>query len=186
MLARIRRCWSVAALLTVLLCALQSVAWCQDISLAGDLTLTLRRDGLNYAVSKGAESWVLELDGSKARVLNSGTTVARGSRTANTVTLSDASDNPRYVVSMDGEEYTVSENGAKLCRVKIKDDKFNIYDAGNQRTLHGKQKEGSWRLKRESGDDALRLSGPGSLREASFLSVPLPAEYRVLLWGLAR
>jgi hypothetical protein len=68
-------------------------------------------------------------------------------------------------------------------RVKIKSDKFNIYDANAKRLLHGKQKEDGFGVKNETNTQILKIKGVGSLREASYLSVPVPAEFRILIWA---
>lgn len=163
-----------------------SVACAQELSVAGDLALSIKRDGASFQVTSGTDKLVLDVDGSRARVLKDGVTLCRGTKVGNTTTLNDASDSPRYVIEEEAAEYTIKEHGAKLFRVKVKDDKFNIYDASNQRVLHGKQKSPAWSVRKEDGSESVRIFGPSTLREASLLGVPLPAEYRLLWWALAK
>ncbi len=177
----------VSATCAALVIVAAATAAAQEATVSGDPAFTVRRNGAGYQVVRGADSWTMALEGSRARLQSgSGATVASAVKSGPTITMSDSTDTSRYVVEANGDEYALKEHGVKTARVKIKGDKFNIYNGADQRTMHGKPKEGAWSVKKEDGSEANRITGPSSLREASYLAVPLPVEYRALLWALER
>lgn len=84
------------------------------------------------------------------------------------------------------EGYTVQDAAGKLAfRVKVKSDKFNLYDSKDARIFRGKPKDGYVNVKKESGDDReLKVSGAGGLLSASYFALPIPVRERVALWLL--
>ena len=99
--------------------------------------------------------------------------------------LKDATGTLRYTLIERDETYLVQHPDESLVnRVKLKEDKFNIYDAGANRILHGKAKPDGFGVKDQKGLQVLKIKGPQSLKEASYLAVPLEDEFRILLWAV--
>lgn len=73
-----------------------------------------------------------------------------------------------------------NEAGAVLCRVKLKDDKFNVYGSTGTRTGYGKAKEGRIVLYRENGDKRGAIVGTTDLALAAVLTLPVPTEVRAI------
>jgi hypothetical protein len=69
-----------------------------------------------------------------------------------------------------------------LFRVKIKVDKFNIYDGADKRVMHGKFKDGKVTVKSEEDVKLLTIAGENRLTQAAALALPLDPGFRVLLW----
>ena len=99
-------------------------------------------------------------------------------------TFTDASGQARYRLVASENTYQLRHpDGGVAYRVKIKEDKFNIYDASDNRLLHGKEKPDGYGVKDQKGKQVLKLKGVTSLKEASYLAVPIEAEFRILAWA---
>lgn len=106
--------------------------------------------------------------------------------TADEATL-QGPNGPAYQVrhGQEGAKLVLSgASGGVLFRVKVKADKFNLYDSTDRRFAKGKRKDGAIVVRSEpDGADIGRITGASSLGEAGILSLPIPAPYRVLLWA---
>jgi hypothetical protein len=71
-----------------------------------------------------------------------------------------------------------------LNRIKIKEDKFNLYNKDAKRLLHGKQKDDGFGVKDEAGTQLIKIKGVTSLKEASYFAVQFSPSYQVLLWAI--
>jgi hypothetical protein len=72
--------------------------------------------------------------------------------------------------------------GNRLSRVKIKDDSFNVYGAGEDRLYKGKLKNGVYEIRDEAKRSVATIGGAGSLQQAALLALPAEIPVRVLLW----
>ncbi len=68
----------------------------------------------------------------------------------------------------------------KIWRVKIKEDKFNIYDANDTRLRHGKPKGDDISVRSENDQQLLKIRGENELRRASYLALPLEQKWQIL------
>lgn len=67
---------------------------------------------------------------------------------------------------------------AVLFRVKVKEDKFNVYDGTGRRVLYGKEKKSQIQLRDDAGTTIGAISGTTNLALAAILAVPIPPEMR--------
>jgi hypothetical protein len=89
----------------------------------------------------------------------------------------------RCTARPDGDGYRLfAPGGALQVRVKVKPDKFNVYDSAGVRVRHGKAKEDGFSVKDASGAREAKIRGPRSLREASFFALGLDFGEEALLW----
>ena len=84
----------------------------------------------------------------------------------------------------DSEGYRIiTPDGAMKNRIKLKADKFNLYDANGQRLAHGKPRPNGFGVKDEKGQQILKIKGIYSLKEASFFTLPIDSSMRIVAWG---
>jgi hypothetical protein len=99
------------------------------------------------------------------------------------VLVASADGRERLTARPDGDGYRLfAPGGALEARVKVKPDKFNVYDAAGVRVRHGKAKEDGFSVKNASGEREAKIRGPRSLREASFFALGLDFGEAALLW----
>ncbi len=80
----------------------------------------------------------------------------------------------------DDSGYSIrDEEGNVLYRVKLKEDKFNVYDGAGKRILYGKEKKGELRLRDDAGTEIGRIEGITDLALAAILAVPISTELRI-------
>lgn len=72
--------------------------------------------------------------------------------------------------------------GNRLSRVKIKDDSFNVYGAGEDRLYKGKLKNGVYEIRDDAKRSVATIRGVGTLQQAALLALPAEIPVRVLLW----
>jgi hypothetical protein len=94
----------------------------------------------------------------------------------------DASGNIIYQFDLTAKDtYLVADKDKKkLWRVKIKEDKFNIYDANDTRLRHGKPKGDDISVRSENDQQLLKIQGVNELRRASYLALPLDSKWQIL------
>ncbi len=103
--------------------------------------------------------------------------------------LRDAQGSVHYKLKPEDDEIKIKAMGNTLFRIKIKEEKFNLYGQGDQRMFHGKLKNGEIVVRTENDADAMHIafSTPvlldKQLRLSALLSLPLEQEYRVLACG---
>lgn len=74
--------------------------------------------------------------------------------------------------------------GALVARIKIKPDKFNVYDGAGARLRHGKQKEDGFSVKDEGREErAIKVKGVRSLGAAAIFALPIDFREAALLWA---
>ena len=133
---------------------------------------TLTRDG-GAAVLKSAEGKELaRAEGAHGSTV----TIRDNGNTMFTITYKTEGTEKQYRLNSPPDQL--------VYRVKIKEDKFNVYDSAAKRLYHGKQKPDGWSVNAEGGEKAVKLRGPKSLEEASYFAVPIATRYRLVLWGL--
>lgn len=100
----------------------------------------------------------------------------------------DNNDIVQYRLNGEDGEYALRDpQGNKIFRIKVKEEKFNIYDSKGVRLLHGKEKKGSILVRTESDSEVMRISIDSSvaldkqLTVSGFLALELPGQYRALL-----
>jgi hypothetical protein len=90
-----------------------------------------------------------------------------------------------YVTKNTDEGYKIlTSDRALLAKVKIKEDKFNIYSAEGTRTHYGKFKNSRISIRNDNGSDvaSLSTSNSPSLKQISPLCLPIKEEARILLY----
>lgn len=79
----------------------------------------------------------------------------------------------------DESGYSVrDEAGNVRFRVKVKEDKFNVYDGTGKRIAYAKEKKGVLQLRDDGGATIGSISGTTDLALAAILVVPVPVEVR--------
>ncbi len=136
----------------------------------------------------GSFSLAVEDDGSARSVQWNGTTYTDGAQIG-AVSVRDKDDG--FVLTArsgttlrfkakDDSGYSIrNESGDVLYRVKVKDDKFNVYDSTGKRLLYGKEKKGELRLRDDSGTEIGAINGTTQLAYAAILAVPIEPEMRI-------
>jgi hypothetical protein len=76
-------------------------------------------------------------------------------------------------------------SGEVLYRVKLKEEKFNVYDGQGARVRHGKVKGGAVVVRDAAGATVLTITGARDLGRAGLLATPIPDLPRALFWMLA-
>ncbi|MFN8392131.1 MAG: hypothetical protein U0136_17700 [Bdellovibrionota bacterium] len=133
-----------------------------------------------------------ELNGQRVfSLLRQGYTVARattGAPTEQIILLYDPIQQLKYVVSDDDDGFKVKDPDGKLVtRMKIKEEKFNVYGADDVRTLKGKPKKGTFVVRTEDESEVATLSFGHSLSNeeqllvGGILSLPIDPEYRLAI-----
>jgi len=93
-------------------------------------------------------------------------------------------DTVQFLIQLQDQGYSVVIPNAELLnRVKVKEDKFNLYDKAAARLLHGKQKEDGFGVKDEKGEQVLKIKGVTTLREASWFALQIPVSLQVMGWA---
>ena len=105
-----------------------------------------------------------------------------------TITQMSASGSVIYLFNLSAQDTYVVEDKdkKKLWRVKIKDDKFNIYGANDKRLRHGKSKTGDVSVRSENDQQLLKIQGVSELRRASYLALPIDAKWQILAFLCAQ
>ena len=176
----------------ILLAALASIfpfatsARAGDLSAQGQLTCTVHYEGTSGSGKcDSLGDFSLQSANGTIMVLSAnGKTLATLRTAGNERTVDVQSPAAAYVVRSEGAEYRVftAEPRSLTVRVKIKDDKFNVYDPNDKRFLHGKQKEGGFVVEDERSSKVLTIKGALTLRETSYLTLPLAIEADLALW----
>ena len=159
----------------------------RDLQIHGDFDSKLHISAEQVSISSGT------LDGGRMQ-RNAGTIVLQSKEGKNLgsaktngqgeVELQNAEGKVVYLIRPNDKGYLLlNDSKATMNRVKIKEDKFNLYDAADTRLLHGKQKEDGWGVKDEKDKQTLKVKGARNLEEVSYLALPLAVEYRLLAWG---
>ncbi|MBI3562134.1 MAG: hypothetical protein HY080_10515 [Gammaproteobacteria bacterium] len=94
----------------------------------------------------------------------------------------DAGGNIIYQFDLTAKDtYLVADKDKKkLWRVKIKEDKFNLYDAHDTRLRHGKPKGDAISVRSENDQQLLKIQGVNELRRASYLALPVDGKWQIL------
>ena len=161
----------------------------REISITGEVNFTISVSG-GIATIRGhvLDSSRVERSGPMITLKDKGgTVIARLVVTGGKGDLQAFSANgtQRFRLADNAEQYRLSDTGNQLLlRVKLKEDKFNVYDKSGSRILHGKQKEdGGWGVKDEQDVQVLKIKGTASLKETSCFALRVEPEYRVLVWA---
>lgn len=159
----------------------------RDLSIHGEINIKLREEGGSLRVFAG------DLDGAVLQQTESGVQFFTrdnqllGKCVKSSPEKSEIQDRNGAVVltrtSLDTGYKILAADGSTLNRVKIKEDKFNIYDPQDNRLRHGKQKPDGFGVKTEKDEQILKIKGAKTLLEASYLSLPIQEEKRILLWA---
>lgn len=80
----------------------------------------------------------------------------------------------RFKARDEGGYSVRNEAGTVLYRVKLKDDKFNVYDGQGTRLRAGKAKKGGISVRDDAGTEIGRIEGTEQLAVAAVLALPLP------------
>lgn len=161
-----------------------------EISAAGAVSFTLRnQNGRLFVDASGLPPMELTGEAGGWRLLDgAGQVVYRlEAREDGQGKLYDAGGNYRFRLKCEAEEGVEAcklydPAGNKLYRVKLKDDSFNVYGAGEERLYKGKPKHGRYELRDENTRVFATLEGVDGLKSAALLSFPVEVPVRVLLW----
>ena len=143
-----------------------------------------------FAIEGADGSWVLVLGSTRypITVTADGAMVldpAGGQWQANAVEDGYAiteNDQPRFRMKSADEGYSVHGiSGEVVYKVKLKDDKLNIYDADEKRVVHAKVKKGEMVVRDESDEDQLRIDSI-QLLPSAVLALPIAPQARALGW----
>lgn len=159
-----------------------------EISVNGELTVKLKPENQEIIVD-GGSGWkharLLRQHGTITFTNGNGDEIASASKSEDgNLMLRDKKGSPRFVLVADEEGYRIFNMEKVLQnRVKIKPEKFNLYDGEGKRIAHGKAKPDGWGVKNENGEQTLKIKGPASLKEASYFALPIDAELRLVAWA---
>jgi hypothetical protein len=79
------------------------------------------------------------------------------------------------------------QDGSELYSLKIKEDKFNIYDANGNRIQKGKYKKGQYVVRSDDDSSSItEITGANDLDEAGIMALPIPWPARAIIWQLTR
>lgn len=103
----------------------------------------------------------------------------------NRIEILDGDSNMVYRVKSDDEGLKLILPSSDLAaRLKIKEDKFNIYNSSGNRIYYGKEKRGAILIRDDQGRDLTTINANRSLTllEAALLCLPVEPQYKSLLF----